>query len=116
MKTELQAVRKRAGYPSARAFAERLGLSPNTYTAYEQGRIAPPAERLCEMADALGCTVDEILGRRAAPAPRADPRQAALLEDFAALSDAGKDAAVGSVRGILASEKKRARRGEAPLR
>lgn len=38
MPNELQAMRKRAGYKSAKLFAEAIGMSADTYTNYEQGK------------------------------------------------------------------------------
>lgn len=109
MQTNLQAVRRAAGYRSARAFAEHLGISVNTYTAYEQGRVSLTAERLWEFADALGCTADELLGRTPPGEPvGVDPRQELLDADFAELSDTGRAAALGAVQGILQNERDRA--------
>lgn len=59
----LQAARKRAGYSSARVFAETHGYNVNTYTKWEQGLNALSLDVACSLADALGCTVDEIAGR-----------------------------------------------------
>lgn len=63
MKTNLQKMRKRAGYKSAKAFADAMGISKDTYTGYEQGRISFTVEKACEFADALGCSLDELAGR-----------------------------------------------------
>lgn len=113
MQTNLKVMRRVAGFKSARAFAEHIGMSPNTYTAYEQGRITLTADKLWELADALDCTTDDILGRVVPNAPTyADARQEDLNADFLALSDMGRDAA-GSVRGILDSERARAVRDAA---
>lgn len=69
MKTNLQALRKEAGFRSANAFAEHLGMSPGTYTDYEQGRRDFALERAWQFADALGealgryVSLDELAGR-----------------------------------------------------
>ena len=69
MKTNLQKVRKEAGFRSAKAFAEHVGMSPNTYTAFEQGRHALSLEQAWLFADALGeamgrhVSLDELAGR-----------------------------------------------------
>lgn len=63
MKTNLQKMRKRAGYKSAKAFADAMGISKDTYTGYEQGRISFTVEKAWEFADALGCSLDELAGR-----------------------------------------------------
>ena len=104
MKTQLQRIRKDRGFKSAKAFAEHIGMSKDTYTNYEQGARPITLELAWEFADVLGCTLDELAGRDFKADSYADPRQAVMNEDYAHLSDAGKDAAAGAVRGIRASE------------
>lgn len=53
MKTDLQAMRKRAGFKSTRAFAEHMNMSVNTYTNYEQGKSSLTLEQAWEFADEL---------------------------------------------------------------
>lgn len=108
MKTQLQRIRKLRGFKSAKAFAEHIGMNPHTYTDYEQGRRTFTLESAWEFADALNCTLDDLAGRDFKAAVYADPRQAVMNDDYARLSDAGKDAAAGAVRGIRASEGARA--------
>lgn len=104
MKTQLQRIRKDRGFKSAKAFAEHIGMSKDTYTNYEQGARPITLELAWEFADVLGCTLDELAGRDFNADSYADPRQAVMNDDYARLSDAGKDAAAGAVRGIRASE------------
>ena len=104
MKTQLQRIRKDRGFKSAKAFAEHIGMSKDTYTNYEQGARPITVELAWEFADVLGCTLDELAGRDFKADSYADPRQAVMNDDYARLSDAGKDAAAGAVRGIRASE------------
>ena len=40
MKPKLQELRKKAGWKSAKAYAEHLEMNPSTFTEYEQGRVA----------------------------------------------------------------------------
>ncbi|EOS50924.1 helix-turn-helix domain-containing protein [Adlercreutzia caecimuris] len=108
MKTQLQRIRKDRGFKSAKAFAEHIGMSKDTYTNYEQGARPITLELAWEFADVLGCTLDELAGRDFKADSYADPRQAVMNDDYARLSDAGKDAAAGAVRGIRASEGARA--------
>lgn len=69
MKPKLQELRKRAGYKSARAFAETIGIPKDTYTGYEQGKSALTLERAWYFADVLGealgrhVSLDELAGR-----------------------------------------------------
>lgn len=104
MKTQLQRIRKDRGFKSAKAFAEHIGMSKDTYTNYEQGARPITLELAWEFADVLGCTLDELAGRDFKADSYADPRQAVMNDDYARLSDAGKDAAAGAVRGIRVSE------------
>lgn len=104
MKTQLQRIRKDRGFKSAKAFAEYIGMSKDTYTNYEQGTRPITLELAWEFADVLKCTIDELAGREFHAEKYTDQRQAALNDDYAHLSDAGKDAAAGAVRGIRASE------------
>lgn len=104
IKTQLQRIRKLRGFKSAKAFAEYIGMNPHTYTDYEQGRRTFTLESAWEFADALECTLDDLAGRDFKAAVYADSRQAVMNDDYARLSDAGKDAAAGAVRGISASE------------
>lgn len=65
MDTKLQRLRKENGWKSARSFAAHMGYSASTYTAYEQGDVSMSLERACEIADVLGCTLDELADRDA---------------------------------------------------
>ena len=107
MKTQLQRIRNERGFKSARAFAEHIGMNVYTYTDYEQGRRSFSLDVAWEFADALECTLDELVGREFPRSIYSDSRQASINDDFAHLSDAGKDAAAGAVRGIRASESAR---------
>lgn len=60
---QLQLIRKIRGYKSARAFAEANGLNVSTYTAYEQGQHEPDLKTLCQLAEILECSTDQLLGR-----------------------------------------------------
>ena len=62
----------------------------------------------CMIADVLHCSLDELAGRTEFVGNFADQRQAVMNDDYAHLSDAGKDAAAGAVRGILIADGARA--------
>ena len=59
----LQAARRSAGFKSAKAFAEHMQYNVGTYTNWEQGKQMFSLEQAYEMANALGCTLDELGGR-----------------------------------------------------
>ena len=73
MKTNLQKLRKEAGWKSAHAFADHMGISRSTYTHYEQGDIVMPLDRAWAFADEFDVTLDELMGRT-------PPTQAAKAE------------------------------------
>lgn len=86
--SHLQAARKKAGFKSAKAFAEHMGMNVYTYTDYEQGRHTIDAERLWQFADALGASMDDVAGRpwppegAESPSPALDAAEAALVADY----------------------------------
>ncbi len=45
--------------------AEKLNISRQTYSHYETGRIQPPSDTLCQLADLYHVSVDTLLGRKA---------------------------------------------------
>lgn len=47
--------------------ADALGITFQTYSSYEIGNSKPTPEMLCKLADFFGVTIDELLGRTAAP-------------------------------------------------
>lgn len=93
MKTQLQAMRKRAGFKSAAAFAEHMGLNPGSYTNYEQGIRPFTLEQAWDFADVLGCSLDELAGRDWPPAERATevaPDERLVLDAMESVSDEGR--------------------------
>lgn len=65
--SNLQRLRKLAGYGTGAAYAAHLGVG---YEAYRQWESDPMGGRLrlrraWELADDLGCTIDEVVGRTA---------------------------------------------------
>lgn len=104
MKSNLQAMRKRAGYKSAVAFAEHMGINPYTYTDYEQGRIALSLEQAWEFADELHCTLDELAGRDFHPPGEmvSDPFERELVDCSRESTVDGKANILGNARGQAA--------------
>lgn len=98
MKTQLQRIRKEKGFKSAKAFADRIGMSARTYTNYEQGVTSLTLEKAWEFADALECTLDELAGREWPRPAFADADQEALNAYFESMNSAGRGALVESAR------------------
>lgn len=58
------------------------------------------------IADFLGCSLDDLAGRREYVGRFSDPRQNDMNDDYSVLSEPGKDHAAGSVHGIRLAEQK----------
>lgn len=113
MKTNLQALRKAAGFKSAKDFADALGMSPGTYTDYEQGRRGFTLERAWQFADILHVSLDELAGREFRPKVNyPDPRQAELNRCWESLDQERQDRLIGTAHDMEAA--KRAGRGSVP--
>lgn len=91
-KTNLQAMRKRAGYKSAREFAETIGVNVGSYTNYEQGKVQMSLLKAWEFADALDCSIDEIAGRRTPDTYRLAPDEEELIGLYRDCDARGKNA------------------------
>ena len=102
MKTNLQEMRRKAGFKSARAFAESTPMNPVTYTQYEQGIRNFTLEKAWEFADLLGCSLDELAGRQWPPegASAPEPGEASLVSAYRDLSEEGREVAVNVVTGM----------------
>lgn len=97
MNTRLQDLRKRAGYRSAKAYAEHLGIKVGTYTDYEQGRTVMSLERAWYIADDLDCTLDELAGRDFHPDVGAQPPEVRELAEIYQDANAQGRAAIMAV-------------------
>lgn len=66
-KRTLQRMRREAGYRSAKDFAESVGIPMSTYARYERAGDGPecgiPLASAWAIADALGCSIDLVVGR-----------------------------------------------------
>lgn len=109
MDLQLQRLRKEAGYKNRDDFALALGVKATTYKTWETGTRKFSFEQACMIADFLNCSLDELAGRFEYVGSYSDDRQRELNNNYEALSNEGKDAALGSVRGIRASESARAK-------
>lgn len=110
METQLKNLRKKAGYKSAKAFAERIGMNVYTYTNYEQGKANFTLAQAWEFADVLECSLDELAGRRWPPddLTTMDPRRRTMIESYDALTDDGKTLASEMVASVARDPLRRA--------
>lgn len=93
MASNLLELRKAAGYKNASDFAEAHEIPSSTYARYESNPDKIPMERAWQLADALGTTIDVVVGREA-PDPAAargevqleydglTPEARALMDEF----------------------------------
>lgn len=58
----LKHYRKKAGYSTAKEFAQKIGIPYSTYSSYEKGTNRPTIKKISIIADKLGITTDELLG------------------------------------------------------
>ncbi|WP_212508642.1 helix-turn-helix domain-containing protein [Litoribacterium kuwaitense] len=49
---------------SRQAIADQLGLTPQAYGNYENGRRQPSLSILCQLADLFNVSLDELVGRQ----------------------------------------------------
>lgn len=93
-KRTLQRLRRQAGYRSAKDFAEALGIPGSTYARYERAGDGAgcgiPLPAAWQIADALGCSIDLVVGREDIDAPEPEgiqPRYGALSPEGRNLVD-----------------------------
>lgn len=60
---KLQKLRKKAGFETAKAFAQELDVPTSTYARYEQSPDSIPLKAAWKIADILNCSIDEVVGR-----------------------------------------------------
>lgn len=63
MNLQLMRLRKEAGYKNRDKFAEKIGVNKYTYRSWESGAAMMSLEQAVMVADALGCTLDDLCGR-----------------------------------------------------
>ena len=112
MNHRLQEIRKARGFKSAKAFAEHIGMSVRTYTNYEQGVTSLSLEKAWEFADALGCSLDDLAGRKRPRKSYADSEQEALNGYYESMNETGRKLAVDSVKAMSSSAELREDGGE----
>ncbi len=83
----IKSLRLRAGFKQVELAAKLGGVSPNLLSNWEQGYSAPNIFLLHDLADALHCSLYELLGC-AEPVLSAD--EIAFLQAYRALDDNGK--------------------------
>lgn len=62
MNIRLMKLRKAAGFSNRDEFAEKIGVNKYTYRSWESGAAMMNAEQVWNLALALGCSPNDILG------------------------------------------------------
>lgn len=102
MAKSIKDLRQEKGYRSAREFADALGIATSSMSRYDKDPESMPLKHAWAMADLLGCSIDEVVGREPVTAGRNDlqefydgllPETRALLDEFMEFA-AAKDKAI----------------------
>lgn len=102
METKLKEIRKARGYKSARAFAESIGMQEKTYRNYEQGARNLYLDVACELCNALGCSLDELVGNEQNSLILSDS-EAELIETMRNVTFEGQQQLLIFARGVAST-------------
>lgn len=100
-------LRQARGY-SQRELGDRVDVSQRMMTYYERQAEHPPAYLLPRLAEALGVTVDELMGVRPVKEPTATPRNTRLwrkLRDIEKLPPGDRKAVLKFVDALLVRQR-----------
>ena len=106
MASNLQELRKSRDFKSARDFAEAAGIPANTYARYESKPEKIPLASAWQLADALGCSIDEVVGREK---PDTSDRRGEFQRFYDGLSPENR-ALMDEFRAFVAQREQAARR------
>lgn len=98
MDLQLKRIRSLKGF-SQEDMATKLGIKKSRYGTWERGERTMSFPQACACADILGCTTDELAGRKPIRS-FADPRQASINASFENMNDNGKDTLVSVARSM----------------
>lgn len=108
MAKSIQDLRREKGFRSSKEFADALGVSPSSMSRYDKDPTLIPVKVAWAMADLLGCSIDEVLGREHVTAGRSQ-----LQEDYDALSPETQTLVLEFMEFAKAKDKKARRRIQA---
>lgn len=98
MNLQLMRLRKFAGFKNRDDFAAKIGVNKYTYRSWESGAAMMSLEQACDVADVLGCSLDELAGRDVPQQAFADPAQAALNGYYGSMNGHGREMLVETAR------------------
>jgi len=101
MKTNLKQLRKKAGWSNANDFAKSIGMSAKTYRNYEQGVRNMGLDVACEICNALGCSINDLVSIEYAivelPEETLSDDERKLVEYYRRLDDDTKESILRTV-------------------
>lgn len=88
---------------SQKEFAKKVNIAPNTYNGYETGNRMPNLQIVTLLADAIGVSVDYLLGRTNIRNfndnnVSVDKEESSLIDDYKKLNSTGKKEAEKRVK------------------
>lgn len=96
MKLQIKRIREAKGF-SQQDVADRINVPVRRYGSWEREERKLNFEDAILLAEALGCTTDELAGRKPIRS-YADPKQAALNGYYESMNDKGRETLVESAR------------------
>lgn len=103
MATGLRDVRQESGFKTAKDLADALGVAGSTVTRYEKEPDSIPMKAAIRIADMLGCSLDDVVGR---DNPATADMRGAIQRRFDALMP-GRRADLSKYLGYLEEEQAR---------
>lgn len=95
MDLQLKRLRREKGYQTQQSFADAFGVPKRQVTAWESGERKLSLERACDVADFLGCSLDDLAGRdfrQNSDKPSTLPlEEAKLIMNWRSLDDRGRE-------------------------
>lgn len=98
--------RKRAGL-TQKELAEKLGLSHNSISSWENGKNSIDIETLFEVCEILGVTINDMYGGMAIKDATITVKERELLDSYRSLTQTGKNFVTDNIKLVLTYEAKK---------
>lgn len=107
MDIQLKRLRKISGFKTQKDIADALGIPERRYSSWERGEVMMSLEQAYYVTELLGCTLDELVGRKPPKTPSSfveyeliscfrdstDERKSSILQTARDAAGMSKDAA-----------------------
>lgn len=101
MELRLMELRKQAGYRNRDEFAKKIGVNRHTYRSWETGAAMMSLSQAYDVALALGCTLNDLVGMDSCARQYSDPRQAELNRCWESLDSERQDRIIASAQDMV---------------